>query len=71
VDLDGKGRRQYVELFDLASLKLIAPTRIFTDFATGTYAVYNCRQSVRVRINQTRGDNAVLSGVFFDPPDKQ
>jgi hypothetical protein len=67
VDLDRKSRQQSVELFDLASRKLIAPTRIFSSFTGGTYAVYNCRQSVRVRINHIRGYNAVLSGLFFDP----
>ncbi len=70
VDLDRKGRRQSVELFDLTTLKLIAPTRVFSDFTGGTYAVYNCRQSVRVRVNHIRGDNAVMSGLFFDPPGK-
>lgn len=68
VDLDRKGRRQSVELFDLANRKLIAPTRVYSNFAGGTYAVYTCRQSVRIRVNHIRGDNAVLSGVFFDPP---
>jgi hypothetical protein len=71
VDLDHKGRRQSVELFDLASRKLIAPTHVYADFVNGTYAVYHCRQSVRVRVNQIRGDNAVLGGLFFDPPGKQ
>jgi len=70
VDLDHKGRRQAVELFDLDSRKLIAPTRVYANFLGGTYAVYNCRQSVRVRVYHIRGDNAVLSGVFFDPPSK-
>jgi len=70
VDFDHKGRRQSVELFDLGSRKLIAPTRVYSDFTGGTYAVYNCRQSVRVRVNHIRGDNAVLSGLFFDPPSK-
>ncbi len=70
VDLDRKGRRQSVELFDLASRKLIAPTRIYSNFTGGTYAVYNCQQAVRVRINHVRGDNAVLSGLFFDPQSK-
>jgi hypothetical protein len=67
VDLDCKGRRQSVELFDLASHKLIAPTHVYSNFTGGVYAVYNCRQSVRIRINHIRGDNAVLSGLFFDP----
>lgn len=67
VDLDRKGRRQSVELFDLESRKLIAPTRLYANFAGGTYAVYQCRQSVRIRVNHIRGDNAVLGGLFFDP----
>jgi len=71
VDLDRKGRRQSVELFDLESRKLIAPTRIYANFTGGTCAVYNCQQSVRVRVNHIRGDNAVLNGLFFDPPRKQ
>jgi len=71
VDLDGKNRRQSVELFDLASRKLIAPTRVYSNFTGGTYAVYNCQQSVRIRVNHIRGYDAVLSGLFFDPQSKQ
>jgi alpha-L-rhamnosidase len=56
-----------VELFDLESRKLIAPVKVFRDLSGGAYAVYACRQSVRIRANQLRGDNAVLSGLFFDP----
>lgn len=67
VDLDHKDRRQSIELFDLASRKLIAPTRVYSNFTGGCYVVYNCRQSVRVRVNHVRGHNAVLSGLFFDP----
>lgn len=67
VDLDRKGRRQSVELLDLNTRKLIAPTRIYANFEGGMYAVYNCDRSVRLRVNQVRGDNAVLSGIFFDP----
>jgi alpha-L-rhamnosidase len=33
----------------------------------GKYLVYRCDRPVRVRIEQVRGDNAVISGVFFDP----
>ncbi len=67
VDFDRKGRREAVELFDLDSRKLIAPVKVFRDLDGGAYAVYACRQPVRIRVNQLRGDNAVLSGLFFDP----
>ncbi len=70
VDFDRKGRRQSVDLLDLDTRKLIAPTRIYAGFEGGMYAVYNCDLSVRLRVNQIRGDNAVLSGIFFDPPGK-
>lgn len=71
VDLDRKGRRQSIELFDMETRKLIAPTRVYSDFTDGSYAVYNCRQSVRIRVNHIRGDNAVLNGLFFDPSGKE
>ncbi len=58
---------KYGKDFDLASRKLIAPRRVYADFTGGTYAVYHCRQSVRVRIDHICGENAVSSGVFFDP----
>jgi len=67
VDFDHQGRRMAVELFDLDSRKLIAPVKVFPDLNGGVYAVYACRQSVRIRANQLRGVNAVLSGLFFDP----
>jgi alpha-L-rhamnosidase len=67
VDFDHWGRRVAVELFDLDSRKMIAPVRGFPDLGGGAYAVYACRQPVRIRANHLRGDNAVLSGLFFDP----
>jgi hypothetical protein len=67
VDFDHRGRRVAVELFDLKSRKLIAPVKVFPDLNGGAYAVYACRQPVRIRVNQLRGNNAVLSGLFFDP----
>ena len=67
IDFDHRGRRVAVELFDLDSRKLIAPVKVFRDLTGGAYAVYACRQPVRIRVNQIRGDNATLSGLFFDP----
>ena len=56
-----------LELFDLESRKLIAPVKVFRDLGGGAYAVYACHQPVRIRVNQLRRVNAVLSGLFFDP----
>ncbi len=67
VDFDHRGRREAVELFDLDSRNLIAPVKVFSDLDGGAYAVYACHEPVRIRVNQVRGDNATLSGLFFDP----
>jgi hypothetical protein len=67
VDWDDKGRQTAVEMFDANTLNLIAPEEVVTNFYGGKYLVYAYNQSAKFRIDQTRGDNAVLSGVFFDP----
>src|ERR1022692_408760 len=66
VDWDNKGRRLAVEMFDANTLDLIAPERVTTNFYGGKYLVYTYNKSVRFRFDQVRGDNAVLSGIFFD-----
>jgi alpha-L-rhamnosidase len=67
VDWDNKGREIAVEMFDAATLKLIAPVKIGNNSLGGTYLSYSYDKSVKFRINIVRGDNAVLSGIFFDP----
>ena len=66
VDWDRVGRRQAVEVFDLKTLNRIAPVKIVQDFAQGKYLIYLCSCSVRFRIDQVRGENAVLNAIFFD-----
>jgi alpha-L-rhamnosidase len=66
VDWDDGNRTSAVEMFDLESKKLISPLKIVSNYKGGRYLVYSYHQSCRFRINQVRGENAVLSGVFFD-----
>jgi hypothetical protein len=66
VDWDKKGRRLAVEAFDRKTLERIAPVQMVRDFTGGKYLIYRCTKSVRFRIDQVRGDNATLSGIFFD-----
>jgi hypothetical protein len=66
VDWDKKGRRVAVEMFDGQTLQRLAPVKMVRDFAGGKYLVYHCDKSVRFRIDQVRGDNATLSGIFFN-----
>jgi hypothetical protein len=67
LDWDEKGRQTSVEVRDLKTLDVIAPTQIVSEYVNGKYLVYRCDRPVRVRLEQVRGDNAVISGVFFDP----
>lgn len=64
-DWDDKGRRLAVDMFDESTLCLIAPTRIVKDFRGGKYLIYSYNKSMRFRIYHVRGDNPVLSGIFF------
>lgn len=68
LDWDRLNRRQAVELFDRKSLNRLSPVKIVGDFAEGKYLVYSCTGSVRLRIDQVRGKNAVLNALFFDQP---
>ncbi len=66
VDWAAKGSRMAVEMFDAATLNLIAPVKIINNPSGGAYLVYKYNQSVKFRINKVRGDIISLSGIFFD-----
>jgi hypothetical protein len=67
LDWDDKGRRIAVEMMDAKTLNQITPVKIIDNFKGGKYLIYSYNKSAKFRIDQVRGDNAVLSGVFFDP----
>ena len=66
VDWDKKSRRMAVEAFDRETRERVAPVKMVRDFSGGKYLIYRYYKSVRFRINQVRGDNATLSGIFFN-----
>lgn len=68
VDWPKSGRQLAVEMFDLKTLKLIAPVQTVGDFAGGKYLIFRYDRSARFRINHVRGENAIISGLFFDLP---
>ena len=68
LDWDNHGRRQSVEMFVAKTLNMIVPVKIVTDFSGGNYMIYKYNKSAKFRIDQVCGDNAVLSGIFFDSP---
>jgi hypothetical protein len=67
LDWERQNLRQVVEIFDLDTLKRIAPVQAIRDFSGGKYLVYQSDRSIRMRINQLRDETAVLNGLFFDP----
>jgi hypothetical protein len=66
VDWDKKDRRSAIEILDLNNKELLIPIYIMREYESGKYITFNLDRPVRVRIDQVRGDNAALSGMFFD-----
>lgn len=66
LDWDKASRRSVLEIFDGKTYKLLAPVQMIRNYQNGKYLVFNYSGSIRLRINQVRGPNAALSGVFFD-----
>jgi hypothetical protein len=66
MDWDNKARRSAIEVFDAKTLKLIAPVQLIKTYKNGKYLVFSYSGSIRIRVNQVRGPNAAVSGLFFD-----
>ncbi len=60
--------RQTIEVFDLKTKTLIAPTRLVEDFADGVVLWLTCHRGVRIRACDFPGYEASLNGLFFAPP---
>lgn len=68
LDWDTIGRRQIIEIRD-AGTNALLDSRAIANFQGGSYLRWNISGSVRIVVtNNAPGLNAVLSGVFFDPP---
>ena len=66
IDWDHRNRQQTVSVMDFQTKNVIAPTQFLPDFTEGVYLVYTYNSSVRVRVSNVSGDNAVLTALFFD-----
>jgi hypothetical protein len=66
LDWDGMGREQHVELIDTATGNIL-DSRVVSAFSGGAYLSWNLKGEVVARIHPLRG-NAVVSGIFLDPP---
>jgi hypothetical protein len=67
LDWDNRGRSQRIEVLDAAT-QVVLDTRSVSGFVNGQYWVWQVRGAVRFRITLLSGNNAVISGVFFDTP---
>ncbi|MGM9704399.1 MAG: alpha-L-rhamnosidase C-terminal domain-containing protein [Prevotella sp.] len=65
-DCDKGGRELLIDLFDLETGRMIAPTKKVKDFNGGVYFVFTYDRSVRILGGNLRGDNAVVNAFFFD-----
>jgi alpha-L-rhamnosidase len=68
LDWNKAGRNSAIEIFDLKTLNLLAPVQMVKSYQHGKYLVFNYSGSIRLRVNQVRGENAAISGLFFDQP---
>jgi hypothetical protein len=66
LDWNKNGRRSAIEIFDLETLNIMAPVQMIRQYENGKYMSFVVDRSIRIRINQVRGENAAISGLFFD-----
>lgn len=69
LDWDKKDRRSAIEIFDAETLNIIAPVQLINHYEKGKYISFAFDRSVRIRVNHVRGQNAAVSGIFFDGTD--
>jgi IPT/TIG domain len=67
VDWDSQGRSEAVQILDAAT-EAVLDTETLSTFTSGVYLVWTISGHVRINIIDITGPNAVVSGVFFDPP---
>ena len=64
IDWDNQGRSETVQILD-ATTAAVLDTEALSNFANGTYLVWNITGNVTIAVTQNGGANAVLSGIFF------
>src|SRR5262249_2259982 len=67
LDWDSRARAQRIDVLD-ENTNSVLDSRSLSGFVNGIYVVWNLKGGVRIQVTLTGGDNAVVSGVFFDPP---
>jgi hypothetical protein len=65
VDWDQNGRAETVDVLDATS-GAVLDHRSLSGFVNGAYLSWTVNGHVQLRVTQTTGPNAVVSGLFFD-----
>jgi glucose/arabinose dehydrogenase/uncharacterized protein (DUF2141 family) len=68
VDWDFAARSTKVEVLDGANTASVLDTRVVNSFSQGVYVIWQVSGHVQLRLTNLAGPNAVLSGLFLDPP---
>ncbi len=67
LDWDSNQRSQTVEVLDAVS-GAVLDTRSLSSFNAGRYLAWNITGHVKIRVTRLAGFNAVINGLFLDPP---
>jgi hypothetical protein len=67
IDWDRAGRIQRIELWDPLSGDVL-DTQTISNFSSGIYLRWRISKDVMARVVPLQGPNAVISGIFLDPP---
>ncbi len=65
LDWDNDGRKERVTILDAGTGNVLDSQKA-SKFSGGTYLVWNIQGHVRIEVTAQGGENAVLSGIFFD-----
>jgi hypothetical protein len=66
VDWDSRGRRGTLALLDGVTLDPLSPIVQVDEYQRGVWLQWELSGPFRVRVSQTRGDNAVVNAMLFD-----
>jgi alpha-L-rhamnosidase len=62
---DSSQSKFVIDIFDYNTKNMIHPTILVGTSAAGSYYTFTAKQSVRIRISHVQGDDAAISGIFF------
>ncbi len=66
-DFDSQGRSEQIQIIS-ATTGTVLDTRTISSFSAGVYLKWTLSGNVVIKVTDLAGPNAVLNGLFFDPP---